>query len=49
MMHCSVALGVLKSFHVELPRNSWGEGWGDKGYFYMPYAYIVEPQLAQEG
>ena len=29
-------------------RNSWGEGWGDKGYFYMPYAYITDPQLAQD-
>lgn len=22
-------------------RNSWGEKWGDKGYFYMPYNYVT--------
>jgi C1A family cysteine protease len=21
-------------------QNSWGEGWGDKGFFYMPYDYL---------
>ncbi|SPF46958.1 Xylellain [Candidatus Desulfosporosinus infrequens] len=22
-------------------RNSWGESWGDKGYFYLPYNYFA--------
>lgn len=36
---------VKKSFIV---RNSWGTGWGDKGYFYMPYAYMLRPDLASD-
>ena len=29
-------------------RNSWGTGWGDKGYFYLPYDYVTNPDFASD-
>lgn len=29
-------------------RNSWGPFWGKKGYFFMPFAYLINPNLASD-
>jgi len=29
-------------------RNSWGTGWGDAGYFTIPYAYLTNDDLAAD-
>lgn len=37
--HAILAVGYTET-HV-ICRNSWGEEWGDKGYFYLPNDYIT--------
>lgn len=37
--HAVVAVGYSDSSKCLILRNSWGTKWGDRGYFYMPYAY----------
>lgn len=44
--HAVLAVGYDDTKQVFIVRNSWGDRWGDKGYFYMPYKYITNQDLA---
>jgi C1A family cysteine protease len=46
--HCVDAVGYDDSQQRFFVRNSWGTGWGMKGYCTMPYAYLTDPNLASD-
>jgi C1A family cysteine protease len=46
--HAVLAVGYDSNKRLFIVRNSWGDGWGDKGYFYMPYAYLMDSNLADD-
>lgn len=50
--HAVVAVGYdatpNKGERRFIVRNSWGDGWGDKGYFTMPFSYLANPGLASD-
>jgi len=46
--HCVLAVGYDNQTRTFLIRNSWGVRWGKKGYFTMPYEYLLEPHLASD-
>jgi C1A family cysteine protease len=58
--HAIVAVGYDDNFKIKntkcnletigalLIRNSWGTGWGDGGYGWLPYDYILKGMLAND-
>jgi len=46
--HAVIAVGYDDEKQQMIVRNSWGSDWGDKGYFYMPYSYISNANLASD-
>lgn len=46
--HAIMAVGYDEAKQVFIIRNSWGTGWGVKGYFYMPYSYITSGNLCDD-
>ncbi|HEX7407057.1 MAG TPA: C1 family peptidase [Candidatus Binatia bacterium] len=46
--HAVLAVGYDDSVQRFIVRNSWGPKWGIKGYFTMPYTYLLEPNLADD-
>ena len=43
--HAMVIVGYTDDTKHFVVRNSWGEHFGDKGYCYIPYSYICDPDL----
>jgi len=46
--HAVLAVGYDDEDAVFICRNSWGPTWGDAGYFYMPYAYLLDDNLSDD-
>ena len=40
--HAVLAVGYDDTKKALIVRNSWGEKWGDDGYFYMPYEFVTD-------
>lgn len=46
--HAVLAVGYNDATQRIIVRNSWGSGWGQAGYFTMPYAYAASRTLAND-
>lgn len=46
--HAVACVGYDDARQSFILRNSWGAGWGDGGYGWMPYAYMLDPGLAAD-
>ena len=46
--HTVLCCGYDDSKQVWIMRNSWGVNWGDNGYFYLPYLYLLDSSLSTD-
>ena len=46
--HAVLIVGYNDTTQRFIVRNSWGTGWGDKGYFYMPYQVIQNVSMSSD-
>lgn len=46
--HAVLAVGYDESSQRFIVRNSWGTGWAIKGYFTMPYTYLLDANLSDD-
>jgi hypothetical protein len=43
--HSMCCVGYSDPEGIFIVRNSWGPDWGDRGYCYMPYNYLMNPKF----
>jgi len=46
--HAVLAIGYEDSQQWFIVRNSWGSDWGMKGYYTMPYQYLLDDGLSDD-
>lgn len=46
--HAVLIVGYCNDHQHFIVRNSWGADWGDRGFFYAPYAYFTNSQLSAD-
>jgi len=46
--HAVALVGYNDTTQRFIARNSWGTGWGDLGYFYMPYQVIQNTNMSDD-
>jgi C1A family cysteine protease len=46
--HAVLAVGYDEPSQRFIVRNSWGPNWGQKGYFTIPYAYLLDDNLSDD-
>jgi hypothetical protein len=44
--HAVLICGYNDNTKMFILRNSWGNSWGNEGYGYIPYKYLLDPNLA---
>jgi C1A family cysteine protease len=46
--HAVMAVGYDEAKQWFIVRNSWGTGWGMRGYFTLPYPYLLQGSLSSD-
>jgi C1A family cysteine protease len=46
--HAVLGVGYDDSKNSLIVRNSWGTGWGMKGYFYLPYGFVENENMSAD-